>query len=69
MLKMCKKAIFEVILFFEDNGFSHLFSLNNTQMLVYFDKEIKKIGKNCFEFFSNSAFFTIFGKFLLQNMQ
>ncbi len=37
---MCKKAIFEVKLFFEENEFSHLFSLNNTQMLVYFDIEI-----------------------------
>jgi hypothetical protein len=40
MLKMCKTAIFEVILFYEENGFSHLFSLNKTQMLVYFDIEI-----------------------------
>jgi hypothetical protein len=40
MLKMCKKAIFEVILFYEENGFSPLFLLNNTQMLVYFDIEI-----------------------------
>jgi hypothetical protein len=60
---------FEIILFYEENGFSHIFLLNNTQMLVYFDIEIEKIGKNCLEFFSNSAFFTIFGKFLLQNMQ
>jgi hypothetical protein len=40
MLKMCKYVIFEIIFFYEENGFSHLFLLNNTQMLVYFDIEI-----------------------------
>ncbi len=37
---MYKKAIFEDISFYEENGFSHLFLLDNTQMLVYFDIEI-----------------------------
>ncbi len=65
---MKKKKIFELVFFYEDNQFSNLILLNNTQMLVYFDIEIQKIGKNYFEFFSHSAFFTIFGKILVQNM-
>ncbi len=68
-LKLCKTLIFELIFFYEDNRFSHLLLWNNTQMLAYFDMEILKIGKNCLTFFSNSTLFSIFVKFLLQNMQ
>jgi hypothetical protein len=39
-VKLCQKSIFGLIFSYEDNQCSHLFLLNNTQMLVYIDIEI-----------------------------
>jgi hypothetical protein len=39
-LKLCQESIFGLIFSYEDNQCFHLFLLNNTQMLVYFDIEI-----------------------------
>ncbi len=51
-LSMCKKEIFELIYFYEDNQFPQLFLLNNTQMLVYFNIKISlKTGKTVLNFF------------------
>jgi hypothetical protein len=37
---MCKKAIFELIFFYENNRLSNVLLLNYSQMLVYFDTKI-----------------------------